>query len=362
MNALLDIAAHHGRFPVGYLLPDDLRPAEEQGVDFAQLVIADAWQKRVPGVDWAKALPALVADLRPSARYADAAVLYAYASNCLVPLAEKSGDAGMVRALRAQAQGWGRAFDPVTRKLPPKPGMPYGYTLYEGGPWNYSFVVWHDMAGLVGLYPSRDAFVQELDRFFGYAGEAGADLPFEGLNNQSDMEVPYAYLYAGRPDRTQEVVHAIRKYRFATGRGGWPGNDDSGGLSSWYVWNALGLFPVVGSDRYLIGTPQFPRATLAVAGKTFVIEAPGVSPEAFYVQSAELDGRPLDRTYLRFEELARGGRLVLHMGPKPGNWGRRPSAAVKERTSDIRSSQRQVTMPAFCPLICRSLLAGDSAP
>jgi putative alpha-1,2-mannosidase len=320
-NALLDIAVHHGDFPDGYLMPNEFRLGEEQGVDFAQTIIADAWQKRVPGIDWPKAVPRMVKGLRATARYSDAALQYAYASACLIPLAEKYGDEAMVRALRKQAAGWRTAFDPATRRLPPKAGMPYGYTLYEGGPWNYSFTLWHDMPGLIGLYPSRESFVQELDKFFGYMGDAGADLPFEGLNNEADMEVPFAYVFAGRPDRTQEIVHAIRQYRFATGRGGWPGNDDSGGTSSWYVWNALGLFPLVGRDIYLIGTPQFPRATFEIGGKSFTIEAVGVSPDAYYVQSAELDGRPLDRAWLRFDELAHGGHLVLRMGTKASEWG-----------------------------------------
>ncbi len=321
VNALLDIAKHHGSFPGGYLMTGDFRLAEDQGVDFAQIIIADAWRKQVPGIDWPVALPQLVQGLKSTARYSDAALHYAYASACLLPIAEKYGDAEMVRALRAQAQGWRAAFDPATRMLRPRTDMPYGYTLYEGGPWNYSFTLWHDMAGLIGLYPSREAFVRELDRFFGYEGDVGANLPFEGLNNQSDMEVPYVYIFAGRPDRTQEIVHAIRKFRFATGRGGWPGNDDSGGISSWYVWNALGLFPLVGRDLYLIGTPQFPRVSFAVGGKTFTIEATGVSADACYIQSAELDGQPLDRAWLRYEELARGGRLVLRMGSRPGAWG-----------------------------------------
>jgi len=319
-NALLNIAQHHGEFPIGYLLPDQLR-FDDQGIDFAQMIIADAFAKKVPGIDWAQAFPLLLADLKTSGHYADTALQYAYASSCLIPLAKEWGDAATVAALQKQSRSWRTALEPATHKLPPRPGARLGDSLYEGGVWNYSFSVWHDMAGLIGLYPSREAFVAELDRFFGFTDTAGVDIPFEGLNNQPDMDVPYAYLYAGRPDRTQEVIAAVRKYRFAAGRGGWPGNDDSGATSAWYVWNALGIFPVVGRDIYLIGTPLFPQATLAVDRHAFVIEARNVSAENFYVQSAELNGMPLERAYLRHSELARGGRLVLQMGPRASGWG-----------------------------------------
>ncbi len=104
---------------------------------------------------------------------------------------------------------------------------------------------------------------------------------FEGLNNEPDMEAPWAYHYAGRPDRTAEVVHAAVHNQFGIGRGGLPGNDDSGGLSAWYVWAALGLFPVAGQSLFLINAPSFRAAELAVPGGTFAIETDGfVEPEA----------------------------------------------------------------------------------
>ena len=120
-----------------------------------------------------------------------------------------------------------------------------------------------------------DAFVDMLDRFFGYGQPPVKQLAeppfehelaagfalnrFEGLNNEPDMEVPWAYHYAGRPDRTTEVVHAVLDGAFGTGRGGLPGNDDSGGLSSWYVWASLGLFPVAGQSLFLVNAPSFDR-------------------------------------------------------------------------------------------------------
>ena len=89
------------------------------------------------------------------------------------------------------------------------------------------------------------------------------------------MEVPWAYHYVGRPDRTTEVVHALLHSAFGSGRGGLPGNDDSGGLSSWYVWASIGLFPVAGQSLFLVNAPSFDRTSIQVPGGEFVVEAEG---------------------------------------------------------------------------------------
>jgi putative alpha-1,2-mannosidase len=140
------------------------------------------------------------------------------------------------------------------------------------------------------------------------------------------MEAPWAYHYAGRPDRTAEVVHAGINNMFGVGRGGLPGNDDSGGLSSWYVWASLGLFPIAGQSLYLINAPSFAESRLALADKELVIDAAGfIEPvadgPAQYVQSAIFNGETLSRTWLTARELHRGGHLRLQLGPRPSAWG-----------------------------------------
>ena len=151
------------------------------------------------------------------------------------------------------------------------------------------------------------------------------------------MEAPWAYQYAGRPDRTAEVVHAVVQQQFGTGRGGLPGNDDSGGLSSWYVWASLGLFPVAGQNLFLLNAPAWRESRIRLGdGRSLTIETAGfVEPEpggpAQYVQSVYRDGVPLERTWLTGNELHDGGRLLVELGPEPGAWGtthRPPSAAA----------------------------------
>jgi putative alpha-1,2-mannosidase len=158
---------------------------------------------------------------------------------------------------------------------------------------------------------------------------------FEGLNNEPDMEAPWSYHYAGRPDRTAEIVHSALTWQFGTGPGGLPGNDDSGGLSSWYVWASLGLFPVAGQSLFLVNAPAFNRAALHVGDREFVVETRGhretsissdglgEHPPPQYVQSARLNGEPLEATHLSAADVHAGGRLVLELGPRPAEWGRK---------------------------------------
>jgi putative alpha-1,2-mannosidase len=145
---------------------------------------------------------------------------------------------------------------------------------------------------------------------------------FEGYNNEPDIETPYAYLYAGRHDRCAEVVRAGMRYLFTTGRGGLPGNNDSGGLTSCYVWNAVGLFPVAGQPVYLIGSPIYNAASLQLGETRFTVQTANNSPENLYVQRATLNGQAIDRAYLSVDEVHAGGTLRLEMGDTPSAWAR----------------------------------------
>jgi len=135
-------------------------------------------------------------------------------------------------------------------------------------------------------------------------------------------------------DRTAQVVHSALTWQFGTGAGGLPGNDDSGGLSSWYVWASLGLFPVAGQNLFLVNAPSFAESELRLGDGELRIETTGfVEPERDgppqYVQSATFNGVPLDRTWLRGDDVHRGGRLRIELGPEPSAWGRdgRPPSA-----------------------------------
>jgi putative alpha-1,2-mannosidase len=148
------------------------------------------------------------------------------------------------------------------------------------------------------------------------------------------MEAPWAYHYAGRTDRTAQIVQSALTWQFGTGPGGLPGNDDSGGLSSWYVWASLGLFPVAGQNLFLVNAPAFEHASMRVGSEELVIETSGHrevpiaadglerDPPVQYVQSATFNGRPLTAAHLSGTDVHRGGRLHLRLGPEASDWGR----------------------------------------
>ena len=345
VTALLSVKEEEGNFPIGYRMARGTDRFFRQGSALAHTFFADVCALGLPGIDWEYALVHMHDDLRRNygEDYLEKGIAHpishtldlAYGYHCTARVARHVGDHELADHLDELASRWTNAFDPST-------GLLVDSTFYEGGRWNYSFRLLHDMAARIELAGGEDAFVGMLDRFFGFGQPPVTQLGqppfeaelaagyalnrFEGLNNEPDMEAPWAYHWAGRPDRTTEVVHAALGGSFGLGRGGLPGNDDSGGLSSWYVWASLGLFPVAGQSLFLVNAPSFERARLRVAGGDFVIQAegrrgtsPGDAPQ--YVQSATLDGRPLERSWITGRELHRAGLLTVVLGPSPTRWG-----------------------------------------
>ncbi|WP_432844006.1 glycoside hydrolase domain-containing protein [Dactylosporangium sp. CA-092794] len=354
LESLLRVCEEDGNFPIGYRMARGADRFFRQASALAHTALADAHALGRPGLDWSWALVHMVDDLRRlyGEDFFEHGVVHpithtldlAFAHYCTAKVARSLGDAGLADDLERRSRGWVNAFDPGT-------GLLRDSEFYEGGKWNYSFRLLHDMAARIALGGGDEAFVANLDRFFGYDAApvkqpgqrpqpaemaAGYALNrFEGLNNEPDMEAPWAYHYAGRPDRTTEIVHAALTWQFGTGSGGLPGNDDSGGLSSWYVWASLGLFPVAGQSLFLINAPAFERGAIRVGEREFVVETSGhrekpigadgidYDPAPQYVQSVTLDGRPLEATHLTAAEVHRGGVLHVRLGPKPTAWGRR---------------------------------------
>jgi putative alpha-1,2-mannosidase len=362
-NALLAICEEEGNLPIGYRMAKGADRFSRQGSALVHTFLADLCQLGMPGIDWDWALCHMDTDLRrgygedylvrgiaePITHTLDLAFGY----HCTAKVARYLGDNQLAMQFEGLANRWINAFNRDD-------GLLIDSTYYEGGKWNYSFRLLHDMKARIDLAGGEAVFLELLDRFFGYGADPvkqlgelpnAADLVagyalnrFEGLNNEPDMEAPWAYHYAGRPDRTAEVVHAGINNMFGLGRGGLPGNDDSGGLSSWYVWASLGLFPIAGQSLYLINPPSFAESRLALADKELVIDAAGfIEPvadgPAQYVQSAIFNGETLSRTWLTARELHRGGHLRLQLGPRPSAWGsttRPPStshAAVRDATT-----------------------------
>ena len=201
----------------------------------------------------------------------------------------------------------------------------------EGNAWQYTFLVPHDVKGLIQLFGSDKAFMSKLDSLFFVEGWAGdnASPDMSGMTgqyahgNEPSHHVIYMYNYAGRPDKAAPLLRKMLNEMYLDQPDGLSGNEDVGQMSAWYILSSVGLYQVdpVGG-RFVIGSPLFDKATVNVgAGKTFTVVAKNNSDRNIYVQSARLNGKALKNSYIEFNDIRHGGTLELVMGPNPSKWG-----------------------------------------
>lgn len=200
----------------------------------------------------------------------------------------------------------------------------------EGNAWQYTFLVPHDVKGLIKLFGSDKAFMSKLDSLFFVEGWAGdnASPDMSGMTgqyahgNEPSHHVIYMYNYAGRPDKAAPLLRKMLNEMYLDQPDGLSGNEDVGQMSAWYILSSVGLYQVdpVGG-RFVIGSPLFDKATVNVGGgKTFSVVAKNNSDKNIYVQSARLNGKTLKNSYIDFNDIRHGGTLELVMGPKPSKW------------------------------------------
>jgi predicted alpha-1,2-mannosidase len=375
VRSLVDTYVHTGWMPDSRIAGAN---GMTQGGSNGDVVVAEA--KGVTGIDYRKAYEALVKNAEVDSprplyegralseykrlgyvsmnypRSVSRTVEYAYDDFCIAQVAKALGHTADSRKYLERSKNWMNVWSDETRSARPRypdgrwlapfaaahfyPDKDYSYwdaPFYEGSGYIYGTYVPHDTQGLINKLGGDAPFITWLDAFF--ANPPTRDPAFNhGLynhNNEPNFLAAFLYIHAGRPDRTQERVRRILATEYTTGRGGLPGNDDSGAMSSWYVWGATGLYPNAGQPYYYICSPLFQRSTIKLGGgRTFIIEAPETSETNLYLQSATLNGRALERAWLKHEEIARGGRLVLRMGAMPSAWGRDnrpPSMSSPER-------------------------------
>lgn len=215
----------------------------------------------------------------------------------------------------------------------------YNFMMKEASGWSTLWLVPHDVQGLIDLLGGREKFVAKLDQFFttpynpkGICRDCTGMIGQYVQGNQPDWQSPYFYDYAGAPWKTQELVRKILSRLYGSDQYGlaYPGMDDQGSSSAWYVLSAMGFYTVnPGSPDYITGSPIFDEATIHLGGgKDFVIVCHNNSGRNMYIQSAELNGKPLDKPWFDHAAIANGGRLVLNMGPAPNRrWGAAPESA-----------------------------------
>ena len=331
--------------------------------------IADAYMKGVGGVDPNRALDAMVA----SATYApyghlgqymklgyvpvdhdgEAAsktVEYAFDDWTIARMAEKIGRADVAATFRKRAQNWRNVFDVksgfVRPRLadgrlrepfdPARAGADSGFT--EGNAWQYSWYEPQDIGGLITLLGGDAKLVGKLDAMFDQKVDPKQYADVEDMagmigqyvhGNEPSHHLAYLYAYAGQPWRTQERLRQIVDSQYRPTPDGLVGNDDLGQMSAWMIFTALGFYPVApGANEYVIGRPFVDHATLNLpTGKRFEVVVDGLSDAHPYVGRVTLNGAPLQRSFIRHDEIMGGGTLRFTMSATPDKaWATRPQA------------------------------------
>ena len=244
----------------------------------------------------------------------------------------------------------------------------WGGDYVETNAWGMNFTAPHDGRGLAALFGGADGLRARLDRFFA-ENETGEEpswgayggrihemteardirLGMFALSNQPAHHIPYLYAHTDTPHRTQEIVHdCLERLFLGSDFGqGYPGDEDNGEMSAWYVLSAIGLYPLtVGSDEYVLSSPLFPRVTVADGqGGGFVVEAEGVGPGNVHIQSVHLDDQEWHRLTIGHQRLVAGSRLRFVLGPEPSDWfaGSRPGSATTDDSQGTSRDLDQVT-------------------
>lgn len=271
---------------------------------------------------------------------------YAYDDSAIARLAEKLGRREIAERFLKRAASYRAVFDPKTGFMRGKkadgtwvePFSPVAVShrddpYCEGNAWQWSWSVQHDPAGLVALFGGPAPFAAKLDALFTQSSklEGGNVSPdISGLlgqlaqGNEPSHHIPYLYAWAGQPWKTQARVRELMATFYMPGPEGLCGNDDCGQMSAWYVFSALGFYPVdPASGVYVLGSPRVKSARLALpGGQALSIRTRNQAPDHVYVQAVTWRGRPLSRPWLRHEELVKGGTLEFTLGPTPNpTWG-----------------------------------------
>ena len=266
---------------------------------------------------------------------------YAYDDWTIYNAARKLGRDDVAQEFKHRAMNYRNTFDPIRGFASPRrqdgrfktdldPYQTYGEGFIEGNSWNFSFHVPHDVKGLIGCMGSERAFRDKLDMLFEMDlpdkyYEDNEDITADCLvggyvhGNEPSHHVPYLYAWSDEPWKTQLWLRTIMNQMYRNDIRGLGGNDDCGQMSAWYIFSAMGFYPVCpGSDQYVLGAPYLPYIKVTLEnGKTIEIRAPKVSDKNRYVQSVRLNGQPYSKLYLTHEQLTNGCTLEFEMGSKP---------------------------------------------
>lgn len=269
---------------------------------------------------------------------------YCYDDFCAYQLAKMTGNKFYEEVFARQIYNYKNVYDPSVgfmrgRKLDGSwadfDAFEWGGPYCEGNAWHYNWSVFHDIQGLIDLTGGDERFVAKIDSVFALPGIVKygtygtkihemlemelAKMGQYAQGNQPIQHMIYLYSYAGQPWKTQYWIRQVMDRLYNSSENGYPGDEDQGGMSSWYVLSALGIYSVCpGTDEYVLGSPKFRKATITMEdGKKFVIEAKGNSKDNVYIQNATLNGKRHTRNYIHYSDIVNGGVLELQMGNQP---------------------------------------------
>jgi predicted alpha-1,2-mannosidase len=403
VNTMVAIADEQGKLPVWHLMGNETDTMIGYS---AAPVIADAYLKGFRGFSPSRALAAMTTTAKrddlgllhlkqrgfiPADREVESVAKgleYAIDDWCIAAMAEKMGDVQAREEFTKRSAYYKNYFDRQTGFMRGKLADRSWRTPFdpaasahrkddycEGNAWQYTWLVPQDVEGLIGLLGGREAFVEKLDKLFvtpAQLGE-GASADISGLigqyahGNEPGHHIPYLAACAGRQWKTADRVREIMTTLYDDSPAGLCGNEDCGQMSAWYVFSALGFYPVNPADgNYILGSPLVRSATITPpGGKAFRIEAVNNSLDNKFIQSVELNGRPLNRVNVSHADILAGGTLTVRMGPTPNKHfpsmpGERAANAARETplgaTTPTLSTQREIqqetphcTYAAACP-------------
>ncbi|UOQ81288.1 GH92 family glycosyl hydrolase [Hymenobacter sp. 5414T-23] len=355
MQSMLAIQQQQGKLPIWHLMGNETNTM----VGYSAVpALAEAYLKGTPGLDGNQVLAAMKASSTrndqgvrylkelgfiPADKESESvakAMEYAIDDWSIAQVAKKLGRQEDYATYSARAKYYQKYFDPHTRfmrglttdgkfQLPFNPIQSIhrqnNYT--EGNAWQYTWLVPHDVPGLIRLFGSDTAFTQKLDSLFIVQGSLGesASPDISGLigmyahGNEPSHATVYLYPYAGQQWKTAEKVRQVLREMYKDKPDGISGNEDCGQMSAWYILSAMGFYPVSpSSGAYVLGSPIVDKATLRLPkGKTFVIDVKHNEPQNQYIQSVRLNGKSYPNSYLLHRDIVAGGTLELTMGPQP---------------------------------------------
>lgn len=263
---------------------------------------------------------------------------YAFDDYCIAEMASKMGKKEVADKFFKRAQNYRNVYNPITTFMQPKndkgkfiPNFKadeYTPHITESNGWQYFWSVQHDINGLIALTGGMEKFTQKLDSMFTYDPTDQSELPIFSTGmigqyahgNEPSHHVIYLFNAINQPWKTQEYAARVMHELYLNTPAGLCGNEDCGQMSAWYIFSAMGFYPVNPvSKKYEIGTPLFPEIKMHLAnGRTFTVLAPAVNKESIYIQSVKVNGETYNKSYITHEQIMSGATIEFEMGSTPG--------------------------------------------